>query len=200
MKTKIQRHLSANYFLALIVFLNLVLVILSIASYASLMSSIVYWTQHVGSIDYSFLTNVNIWSIDYEQKLFTSFDITSYFLLATVAIDVFAIAAGSVWKFEEDYTTTRRFGVLNAFIACIALVSYYGIMTILAMKASDDIVYYQFPGNIMISPGVGPPLSGNFFDPTPWILFALLASTLIMILRQTVGLKIEISLGKRKDD
>jgi hypothetical protein len=164
------------------------------------MNSIVYWTKHVGTIDYKFLTNIAIWDYDHQQKLFSSLDTTSYSLLATVVIDIFAIAAGSVWKFEEDYTRIRRFGVLNAFIACVTLVSYYGIMTVLAVGASrNGIVYYQFPGNIMISPGVDPP-SWNFFDPTPWILFALLASTLIMILRQTVGLRIEISLGKHKDD
>lgn len=182
MKTETHCHLSVNHFLILIAFLNLILVILSIASYASIMNS-------AGYFGFSFLRNVTKWS-GFGQKLFSSLDITSYFLLATVVVDIFAIAAGSVWKFEEDYTTTRRFGVLNAFIACIALVSYYGIMTVLTLRG--ETVYYQFP-NIRMG-------DFNFFDPTPWLLFAVLASTLIMILRQTIGLRIEISLGKHEDD
>jgi len=182
MQTKTQRHLSVDHFLVLIVFLNLVLVILGIASYASIMNS-------VGYFDFSFLRNVTKWGGN-GQMLFSSLDLTSYFLLATVAIDIFAIVAGSVWKFEDDYTPTRRFGVLNAFIASVALVSYYGIMTVLTLRG--ETVYYQFP-NIRMG-------DFNFFDPTPWLLFALLASTLITILRQTIGLRIETSLGKHEDD
>ena len=185
MQTKTRRHLSVNHFLGLITFLNLILVILCIASYASVMSS-------VGSIQFSFLRNVTKWGYD-GQKLFSSLDITSYFLLATVAVDIFAIAAGSIWKFEEDYSTTRRFGVLNAFIACLALVSYYSMMTVLALRG--ELVYYQYPTQLVTSGG-----DWNFFDPTPWLLFALLASTLIMVLRQTIGLRIETSLGKHEDD
>lgn len=194
MKTKTQRHLSVNHLLGLIVFLNLVLVILSIASYASVMNSIVYWTKHAGIIDYRFLTNVTIWDYNGQQKLFSSLDTTSYFLVAIIALDIFAIAAGSVWKFQEDYTRTRRFGVLNVFIACVAVLSYCGIMTFIALNA--EFVYYQFPSNIVID-GHG---YWNLFDLTPWLLFALLASTLIIALRQTIGLRIEISVGKRKDD
>jgi hypothetical protein len=169
MKNEAQHHLSVNHFLGLIVFLNLVLVISSIVSYASVINSI-NLTEQAGSIDFGFLTVIT----------------------ALLALNMFAIAAGSVWNFQEDYTTTRRFGVLNAFIACVALVSYGGIMTILA-KESDPIVHYQFPTQIMTYRGL------NLFDPTPWLLFALLASTLIMILRQTIGFSIKISLGKHGD-
>jgi hypothetical protein len=193
MKTDTRRHLSVNHFLGLIVFLNLVLVILSIASYASVMNSIVYWTKGYAAIDYRFLTNIVIGN---EQTLFSSLDIPSYFLLATVAVDLFAIAAGSVWKFQEDYTPTRRFGVLNAFIAFVAIVSYGGIMTILTREAPAGRFQYQFPSQIMTTASY----DLNLFDPTPWILIALLVSTLIMALRQTIGLRIRISVGKHRDD